>query len=105
ALDEIVRRHEILRTAFITVDGVAVQRPVAKVSAPLRVLDVPPEDAQNVIAAELAQPFDLTSAPLARWLLLRHGDGENTFVHMEHHFVHDGWSLAVLLSELSALYQ
>jgi amino acid adenylation domain-containing protein len=105
ALDEIVRRHEILRTAFVTVAGVAVQRPVAKASAPLRVLNVPREQAENVIAAELAQPFDLTSPPLARWLLLRHGDGENTFVHVEHHFVHDGWSLAVLLAELSALYQ
>lgn len=104
ALDEIVRRHEILRTAFVTVGGVAVQWPVARVSAPLRVLDVSLEHAENVIAAELTQPFDLTSAPLARWLLLRHGDDENTFVHMEHHFIHDGWSLAVLLSELSALY-
>jgi amino acid adenylation domain-containing protein len=104
ALDEIVRRHEILRTAFVSVAGVAVQRPVANVSAPLRVVDVPLEHAENVIAAELAQPFDLTSPPLARWLLLRHGDGQNTFIHVEHHFVHDGWSLGVLLSELSALY-
>lgn len=104
ALDEIVRRHEILRTAFVTVDGVAVQQPVAKVSAPLRVLDVPLEHAEDVIAAELAQPFDLTNPPLARWLLLRHGDGENTFIDVEHHFIHDGWSLAVLLAELSTLY-
>jgi amino acid adenylation domain-containing protein len=105
ALDEIVRRHEILRTAFVTVDGVAMQRPVTKVRAPLRVLDVPAEHAEKVIASELRKPFDLTRPPLARWLLLRHEGGENTLVHVEHHFVHDGWSLAVLLSELSALYQ
>ena len=105
ALDEIVRRHEILRTAFVTVDGIAVQRPVTKVRAPLRVLDVPAEQAEKVIAAEVRKPFDLTRPPLARWLLLRHAGDENTFVHVEHHFVHDGWSLAVLLSELSTLYQ
>jgi amino acid adenylation domain-containing protein len=104
ALDEIVRRHEILRTAFVTVDGVAMQRPVAGVTAPLRVLDVPAERAAEVVAAEVRKPFDLNAPPLARWLLLRHGPDENTFVHVEHHFVHDGWSLSVLLSELSALY-
>ena len=104
ALDEIVRRHEILRTAFVAVDGVATQQPVSGVRAPLRVLDLTAEDAEEVIAAELRRPFDLTSPPLARWLLLRHPAGQNTFVHLEHHFVHDGWSLAVLLSELRALY-
>ncbi|MGE5830947.1 MAG: amino acid adenylation domain-containing protein [Micromonosporaceae bacterium] len=104
SLDEIVRRHEILRTAFVTVDGAPVQRPVATAKAPLRVLDVPAEDLEKVIAAEFREPFDLTSPPLARWLLLRHGCGDNTLVHIEHHFVHDGWSLAVLLAELSTLY-
>ena len=104
ALDEIVRRHEILRTAFVTVDGVAMQQPVAGVQAPLRVLDVPAERADEVVAAEVRKPFDLSAPPLARWLLLRHAPDENTFVHVEHHFVHDGWSLSVLLSELRALY-
>ncbi len=105
ALDEIVRRQEILRTAFVTIDGVAMQRPDALARAPLQVLDIPAEDAEQIIAAELRRPFDITRPPLARWLLLRHAGGENTLVHVEHHFVHDGWSLAVLLSELSALYQ
>jgi amino acid adenylation domain-containing protein len=104
ALDEIVRRHEILRTAFVAVAGGAQQRPLARAKAPLRIIDVPAEHAENVIAAELRQAFDLTRPPLARWLLLRHGGGENTFVHVEHHFVHDGWSFAALLSELSVLY-
>jgi amino acid adenylation domain-containing protein len=105
ALDEIVRRHEILRTAFVTVDGVAMQQLVAGVTAPLRVLDVPAELAEEVIAAEFRKPFDLTRPPLARWVLVRHGDGENTLVYSEHHIVHDGWSQGVLLSELGVLYQ
>ncbi len=105
ALDEIVRRHEILRTAFVTIDGIATQQPVPTARAPLRVLDVTAELADEVIAAEVRKPFDLAKPPLARWLLLRHAHGENTLVHVEHHFVHDGWSLAALLAELSALYQ
>jgi len=105
ALDEIVRRHEILRTAFVTVDGVAMQQLVAGVTAPLRVIDVPAEQAEEVIAAELRKPFDLTRPPLARWVLVRHGAGENTLVYSEHHIVHDGWSQGVLLSELGVLYQ
>lgn len=104
AMDEIVRRHEILRTAFVMIDGVPRQRLVTTAKAPLRVLDVPAEHAEKVIAAQFRKPFDLTRPPLARWLLLRHGPDEATLVHMEHHFVHDGWSLAVLLSELSTLY-
>jgi amino acid adenylation domain-containing protein len=105
ALDEIVRRHEVLRTAFVTVDGVAMQQLVTDVAAPLRVLDVPAEQAEDVIAAELRRPFDLTRPPLARWVLLRHSGGENTLVYAEHHIVHDGWSQGVLLSELDVLYQ
>jgi amino acid adenylation domain-containing protein len=105
ALDEIVRRHEVLRTAFVTVDGVAMQQVVTGVTAPLRVLDVPAGQAEEVIAAELRRPFDLTRPPLARWVLLRHSSGENTLVYAEHHIVHDGWSQGVLLSELGVLYQ
>ncbi|MGD0243441.1 MAG: amino acid adenylation domain-containing protein [Streptosporangiaceae bacterium] len=105
ALDEIIRRHEILRTAFVAVDGVAMQHLVAGVTAPLRVLDVPVEQAEEVIAAELRKPFDLTRPPLARWMLVRHANGENTLVYSEHHIVHDGWSQGVLLSELGLLYQ
>ncbi|MFB9467485.1 amino acid adenylation domain-containing protein [Streptomyces cinereospinus] len=103
-LDEIVRRHEILRTAFVSVNGVGYQRPIPQAKAPLKVLDVPAEQADEIVAAHLREPFDLTEPPLARWVLLRHGNGHNTFLHVEHHFVHDGWSLSVFLSELRALY-
>ncbi|EWC64201.1 Non-ribosomal peptide synthetase [Actinokineospora spheciospongiae] len=104
ALDEIVRRHEILRTAYVAVDGVGYQRPVAEAKASLKVLDVPAADADEVVAAHLREPFDLGNPPLARWVLLRHEDDQNTFLHVEHHFVHDGWSLSVFLSELRVLY-
>ena len=104
ALDEIVRRHEVLRTAFVAVDGVGHQVPIAEAKASLKVLDVPAADADDAVAAELRQPFDLSKPPLARWVLLRHENEQNTFLHVEHHFVHDGWSLSVFLSELRVLY-
>ncbi|MGW4383237.1 amino acid adenylation domain-containing protein [Kitasatospora sp. NPDC004531] len=104
SLDEIVRRHEILRTTFVSVGGVGYQRPLAEAKASLLVLDVPAEEADEVVAAQLREPFDLSEPPPARWVLLRHGDGNNTFLHVEHHFVHDGWSLSVFLNELRALY-
>ncbi|WP_326952825.1 non-ribosomal peptide synthetase [Amycolatopsis sp. NBC_01286] len=104
ALNEIVRRHEILRTAFVSIDGVGHQRPVAAAEAPFKVLDVPAAEADDVVAAELRRPFDLTRPPPARWVLLRHENEQNTFLHVEHHFVHDGWSLSMFLSELRVLY-
>jgi amino acid adenylation domain-containing protein len=104
ALNEIVRRHEILRTAFVLADGMPQQRVVPGAQAQLRCLDVPAEHAEKVIAAQLRKSFDLSRPPLARWLLLRHGPDDSTLLHMEHHFVHDGWSLGLFLAELSALY-
>ncbi|MFH9355450.1 amino acid adenylation domain-containing protein [Kitasatospora sp. NPDC017646] len=103
-LDEIVRRHEVLRTVFVAVGGVGRQLPQADVKASLKVLDVPAEQADEVVAEQLREPFDLTEPPLARWVLLRHGNGQNTFLHVEHHFVHDGWSLSMFLSEFRAIY-
>ncbi|WP_410638517.1 amino acid adenylation domain-containing protein [Amycolatopsis sp. lyj-346] len=104
ALNEIVRRHEVLRTTFVAIDGVGHQQPVAEAEAPLKVLDVPAAEADDVVAAELREPFDLTKPPPARWVLLRHENDQNTFLHVEHHFVHDGWSLSMFLSELRVLY-
>ncbi|MFI9301286.1 amino acid adenylation domain-containing protein [Kitasatospora aureofaciens] len=81
-LDEIVRRHEVLRTVFVAVGGVGRQLPQADVKASLKVLDVPAEQADEVVAEQLREPFDLTKPPLARWVLLRHGNGQNTFLHV-----------------------
>jgi amino acid adenylation domain-containing protein len=104
ALNEIVRRHEVLRTTFVAIDGVGHQQPLAEAEALLKVLDVPAAEADDVVAAELREPFDLTKPPPARWVLLRHEGDRNTFLHVEHHFVHDGWSLSMFLSELRVLY-
>jgi amino acid adenylation domain-containing protein len=109
--DEIVRRHEVLRTSFPVVDGQPAQiiHPATPVDLPVLDLRHVPEterrDLAERIFAETAQvPFDLTRAPLIRWRLLRLEDDYWELIQIEHHFVHDGWSFAVLLGEIKAIY-
>ncbi len=110
-LGEIVRRHEVLRTSFPSVAGRPVQ--VVHKASPLRLprIDLsglPPtereERAEALIEEQIQTPFDLTRGPLIRWRLLRQDALHHTLVQVEHHFVHDGWSLAIFLRELKALY-
>ena len=112
SLGEIVRRHEVLRTSFPTVEGVAVQRiaPVLEVGLPvveLQGLDEGEREAEvRRLAAEEAQrPFDLARGPLLRVCLLKLGEEDHGLLVTLHHIVTDGWSLGVFIRELSALYQ
>ena len=110
-LGEIVRRHEALRTTFTDLDGAAAQ-----VIAPfsgftltvedLSGVDGPARDeaARSRAVEEASRPFDLAAGPLFRATLLRLGGEEHVLLLTLHHIVSDGWSLEVLLRELSALY-
>nr|ASV46716.1 non-ribosomal peptide synthetase [uncultured bacterium] len=111
ALAEIIRRHEIFRTVFHDVGGSAVQ--VVHDGGPLHLArfdlrDLPETErdgaVQGHMAEEFGAPFDLGRLPLIRWRLLRLADDEHLLLQVEHHFVHDGWSFAVFLRELVALY-
>lgn len=111
ALAEIVRRHEIFRTTFHVDDGLPFQRvhPACAIPIPridLRHLDANAGDAELVRRRDeqLAQPFDAAVLPLIRCELLQLGGDRNAILWTEHHFLHDGWSMAVLLRELIALY-
>jgi amino acid adenylation domain-containing protein len=96
ALDELVRRHESLRTTF-TAEG---QRIAPEGSVPLTVRAWDPSRP----AAAAAEPFDLTAGPLLRAELMRVSPGEHILVLVIHHIVTDGWSMAVLARELGDLY-
>jgi amino acid adenylation domain-containing protein len=111
ALDEIVRRHEIFRTTFPELDGTPTQHIHPPLPADLARHDLrglPAAEREKEIARHRAeaygQAFDLAALPLIRWRLLRLADGEHLLLQVEHHFVHDGWSFAVFLRELVALY-
>ncbi|MEV1025579.1 amino acid adenylation domain-containing protein [Streptomyces sp. NPDC050264] len=113
ALTELVRRHEILRTGFREVDGRPVQCPVGMdaidIEVPLVDLSALSEADrerawQELSAREQAEPFDLEKPPLARWVVARDAPDVHRLIHMEHHLVHDGWSFAVFVDELTRLY-
>ncbi|HEX2201844.1 MAG TPA: non-ribosomal peptide synthase/polyketide synthase [Longimicrobium sp.] len=112
ALAELVRRHEPLRTVVAAVDGVPVQRitpPPAEVDLPVADLRHLSEDAREARARRLAAEaaahrFDLARGPLFRAGLVRLADDAHLLLMNLHHVVGDGWSVGVLLDELSALY-
>ena len=64
-----------------------------------------PEEARRLAREEALRPFDLARGPLLRAALLRLGEAEHALLLTMHHIVSDGWSLRVLVRELSALYE
>ncbi len=111
ALGELVRRHEIYRTTFPATDGRPVQVVHApdRVSLPVETIDDVPSayresEADRLVREECQQIFNPWELPLIRWKLLRLHADDHILVQVEHHLVHDGWSLAVELGELRALY-
>lgn len=104
AFEEIIRRHEMLRTTFPTVDG----QPVQWIGWP-EPWKLPPENVaeselRRVVEEEFRRPFNLAEGPLLRTRLLRLKDEEHVLLVVLHHIVTDGWSMGVLVSELSQLY-
>jgi amino acid adenylation domain-containing protein len=112
ALEEIVRRHEIFRTEFRSVDGHPRQviREPWPVRLPVTDLRTFAEGAardtelERLLRDEFMRPFHLDRLPLIRWSLYRTGDDTHVLAAVEHHFVHDGWSFGRFLQELAALY-
>ncbi|HET8705856.1 MAG TPA: AMP-binding protein, partial [Pseudomonadales bacterium] len=110
-LDEIVRRHEVLRTVFECVDGVAFQRILPNVSVPLVLEDVSSmlpelreEKTLQLISEEARKLFDLSVAPLLRAMVIKTAVEEHILLINAHHIAADGWSFGVLMRELSAIY-
>jgi len=111
SLEEAVRRHEILRTTFPSVAGGAVQRiaPSPRWSLPVADLSALPAataegEAKRLAAVEGRRPFDLQDGPLMRSLLVRCAREEHLLLLNLHHIVSDGWSMTVLVDEVTALY-
>ena len=112
SLDEVVRRHEALRTSFATVDEQPVQ-----VIAPPRPVDVPvvdlaglsePErwaEVRRMAEEEGKTPFDLERGPLLRASLLRLSEQEHVALFTVHHISSDGWSMDVLNREVTTIYE
>jgi hypothetical protein len=111
-LQEIVRRHEVLRTSFVLDDDELLQVVAERASVPVRVFDLQglAVAARDVTATQLAidegnTPFDLGRGPLLRAALLLMGDEDQVLLLTLHHIVADGWSVAILLREVTVLYE
>ena len=104
AIDEIVRRHEVLRTVFTTRNGVPIQRinPPSKVS--LNTAAVSDADLRSRMEAEAARPFNLGSDLMLRAALFELAPDEHVLQFTMHHIASDAWSLDLLVDECLSLY-
>src|SRR5829696_8756653 len=111
-INEIIRRHESLRTTFRLVDNQPVQIIAEQLMLKIPVVDLqtfPAEEREQKVmrlATEEAQrPFDIEKGPLVRARLLRLNAEEHVLVFTIHHIISDGWSMGVLVNETAALYK
>jgi amino acid adenylation domain-containing protein/FkbM family methyltransferase len=108
SFNEIINRHEVLRTSFASHDGEAVQIINAKRHLRLSNIDLralTDAELKRFIEEEANRPFDLASGPLLRVLLFDRGEREHVLLLTMHHIVSDGWSTGILMQELGRLYQ
>ncbi|MFF7638610.1 amino acid adenylation domain-containing protein [Kitasatospora sp. NPDC008050] len=119
ALNDVVRRHESLRTVFPERDGEPEQvvRPADEARIELPVIDLRSsgtpgvaldgaleEALEEALAAETTRPFDVTAQAPLRAQVFRTADDEHVLLLVAHHIVSDGWSTAPLVRDLTAAY-
>jgi amino acid adenylation domain-containing protein len=111
-LNEIVRRHEVTRTRFASRDGSAIQIIAERLQLRLSQADLSALDeeargraAYELMLAEAGRPFDLERDVLLRMKLLRLGEREHVVLLTMHHIISDGWSINILMEEMSSLYE
>jgi amino acid adenylation domain-containing protein len=118
SLQEIVRRHEVLRTSFVEADGRPVQHIHQDVKFELQEFDLQEKDLRETESQELASErvrrelkeeasrgFVLSEPGLLRARLLRVAEREYVLMVVLHHIIADGWSIGVLIRELKELYE
>ena len=111
ALDEIVARHEVLRTTFAPGNGEAVQRVHPGGTVDLSLVDLRARgsgrdlEAQQILQEAIRRPFDLSADLMLRAFLLRLADDEHILMLATHHVASDGWSMGILTRELGTLYE
>lgn len=113
AINEVIKRHDILRTTFHKEEG----KPPVQIVAPAQTLTLAtiqlqhlPSEAQAAEVQKIAQfeaekTFDLRTGPLIRGTLLQLNPHEFRLLLNMHHIVSDGWSMNILIQEIAALYE
>jgi hypothetical protein len=110
AVDEIVQRHEDLRTSFGAQGGRPFQAIAPDLALPLPLEDLSGGDdpaalARRRVMEEAERPFDLGRGPLLRLTLLRLGADDHVLLLIIHHIIADVWSIGVFFREVAALYK
>ncbi|MBW4487625.1 MAG: amino acid adenylation domain-containing protein [Trichocoleus desertorum ATA4-8-CV12] len=111
SFNELVCRHEILRTAFVVSEGEPAQAIAPCLSISLPVIDLQHclvaeryAEAQRMIRTEMQRPFSLSQGPLIQLMLFRLDPSEHILLLNLHHIVFDEWSSGILIREIGALY-
>src|SRR5581483_727341 len=112
SVNEILRRHEVLRATFPTAGDVPFQHIAPGAALSLAISDIAGYDSNEIDAEiqrraieEIRRPFDLKTGPLIRGLVLRLSEDDHVLVLTLHHIVSDGWTSGILFDELGSLYQ
>jgi amino acid adenylation domain-containing protein len=112
SLQEIIRRHETLRTTFQMLNDEPVQIIASELNVPYYFTDLTAQDSTDreayvryLVVEEVKRPFDLKTGPLLRAALFKLDEQDHVFVLNTHHIISDRWSLGVLSQELAALYE
>ena len=111
-INELLRRHETLRTGFAVVELEPVQVILPAATIELEVVELSgltEAEREAAVAGQVreqaGQPFELSRAPLVRVQLLRLSATEHVLIWVMHHIISDGWSMGVLVREVAALYE
>ncbi|HEX8090491.1 MAG TPA: amino acid adenylation domain-containing protein, partial [Blastocatellia bacterium] len=112
SFNEVVRRHESLRTSFPVVEGKPVQAIAPELTISLPVTDLQglsraeqEAEVSRLYAEEVRRMFDLAGGPVLRANLLRLGRTKQILILATHHIVSDAWSAGIMIRELATLYE
>ncbi|HEY7418361.1 MAG TPA: amino acid adenylation domain-containing protein, partial [Ktedonobacteraceae bacterium] len=111
SVNEIIRRHEVLRSVIKTRDGQPVQAILPELTLQLSVKNLEQiplaqrtEEMHRLVTAEAQEPFNLAEGPMVRVRLFQLDEQEHVLLLTIHHIVFDGWSIRLLSQELTTLY-
>ncbi|MEG4292485.1 amino acid adenylation domain-containing protein [Microcoleus sp. C2C3] len=107
SINEIIRRHEALRTSFPVREGIPFQAIASAVTINIPVIDLQglaEASVQQIVTQEVRKPFDLDNIPLLRATLLRQEVESHLLILTMHHIITDGWSMGIFFKELEVLY-
>lgn len=110
-LDNVIARHDSLRTTFSVRDEQVIQHIAPQASFDLKLEDVSHLDTlakeveADVMQSQfLSRSFDLSHGPLIRGLLIKEANNRHILLIVQHHIISDGWSIGVMIDEVSKLY-